>query len=272
MKIGMGTIINYNDELFDIDKEIKMLTFKRIMTYIIIKAIYDSEYNLALLRPNHTKIFDTDNKYFKVMVYCENYEETEDDGEISTFKCSFLFYNKDNEIGVSFIEDFGKIFEGLILKVDIEVPDFLEIKSIEYNGDIFIMKHGSDFLRNDNIRSMFVRKYKTEIDLNEIDPEEFYIDFAFNSMKRIQEKEFGLFGYDKDLLNSKYGTFNEDFISNFSDKLLKGGLLKDTDHVDHYDYDDNSILPRTMKEFDVIPSFLKKKEDDNNESNESDNK
>ena len=74
MKIGMGTIINYNDELFDIDKEIKMLTFKRIMTYIIIKAIYDSEYNLALLRPNHTKIFDTDNKYFKVMVYCENYD------------------------------------------------------------------------------------------------------------------------------------------------------------------------------------------------------
>ena len=271
MRIGMGTIINYNDELFDIDKEIKMLTFKRIMTYIIIKAIYDSEYNLALLRPNHTKIFDTDNKYFKVMVYCENYEETEDDGEISTFKCSFLFY-KDNEISISFIEDFGKIFEGLILKVDIEVPDSLEIKSIEYNGDIFIIKHNNDFLRNDNIRSMFVRKYKTEIDLNEIDPEKFYIDFAFNSMKRIQEKEFGLFGYDKDLLNSKYGTFNEDIISNFSNKPLKGGLLKDTDHVVHYDYNDNSILPRIIKEFDVIPSFLKKKEDDNNESNESDNK
>ena len=260
-----GKIINYNDELFNIDSEIKMLTFKRIMSYIIIKAICDSEYNLSLLRPNHTKIFDTDNKYFKVMVYCENYEETVADGEISTFKCSFLFYNKDNEIDVSFIEDFEKIFEGLILKVDIEVPYFLKIKSIEYNGDIFIMKHNnaSIDLLNDNIRSMFVRKYKTGIDLNEIDPEKFYIDFAFNSMKRIQEKEFGLFGYDKDLLNSKYGTFNEDIISNFSNKPLKGGLLKDTDHVDHYDYDDNSILPRTMKEFDIIPSFLKKKEDDN---------
>ena len=131
----MKNIINLGDTLLKLDDETRMLLFKRSLLFIILKAINDSDYNLALLRPNHTKTISTDNENYKVMLHCTDYEEIEDEGEISTIKCNVIVVNR--KIITTIYEDKTEFFGDVMLKVDIEVPEYLEIKDISFEGELF---------------------------------------------------------------------------------------------------------------------------------------